>query len=67
MKKYRFFYHYNKQNKKIIVHYKKQCIIVDNVHCLVPCESKWNKTQPNLVMQGWAKKVKIIYNWAFIS
>lgn len=57
MKKYRFFYHYYKQKGKMSVHFKKSCTIVDNIECLVPCETKWNKTQPNLVMRGFAKNV----------
>lgn len=67
MKKYRFFYHYNKLNNKMTVHFRKKCYIVDNIHCLPPCESKWNKTQPHLVMQGWATRVKMTNSWAFIN
>lgn len=67
MRKYRFFYHYNKLNKKITVHYRGKCIIEKDVHCEVPTESKWNKTQPNLVVQGWAKQVKVINNTIFIK
>ena len=54
---YRFFYHYYKQYKKMSFHFKNEkCIVVDNVICNVPCETKWNiKSQPNLVMRGWAK------------
>lgn len=59
MRKYRFFYHYNKQNKKMSLHFKKTCYIVNDVRCIVPCETKWNKRQPNLVMQGFATDVII--------
>lgn len=59
MKKYRFFYHYNKQLKKMTIHFKKTCNIVDNVVCHVPCETKWNKRQPNLVMRGFCEDLKI--------
>jgi hypothetical protein len=41
------------------VHYRKQCIAVDNIACFVPTHTKWNKFQPRVVMQGWAKKVII--------
>jgi len=58
-KTYRFFYHYNKQNKKMTVHYRGICYLVKDIDCQVPCNSKWNKTQPNLVMQGFAKEVII--------
>jgi len=59
MKKYRFFYHYNKPKKAMTVHFKDACYVVDNINCMVPCETKWNKTQPNLVMRGFAEKVTI--------
>lgn len=64
--KYRFFYHYNKKENKLTVHYRKKCIIADNIMCTVPTESKWNKQQPYIVMQGWAKEVKIISNKCII-
>jgi hypothetical protein len=57
MKKYRFFYHYYKQKNCMTVHFKKKCIIANNIKCETPCETKWNKTQPMLVMQGWATNV----------
>lgn len=41
------------------VHYRKQCFPVDNIACFVPTYTKWNKGQPRVVMQGWAKKVII--------
>ena len=65
-KKYRFFFHYYKQKRKMSIHYKKQCIIVDDIICNVPCETKWNKTQPNIVMQGFAEHVVIENNKAII-
>lgn len=51
----RFFFHYNKPNKKISVHYNKTCYIVDDITCKTEIESKWSKKQPYLVIQGWAK------------
>lgn len=66
MKKYRFFYHFNKANKAMTVHFKKQCIVVKDVKCQVPCETKWNKTQPYLIMRGMATNVEIIDNVAYI-
>lgn len=66
MKKYRFFYHYYKQKKKMSVHFRGMCMVVDDVICLASCETKWKKTQPNLVMQGFATDVKIINNQAII-
>ena len=64
---YRFFYHYYKQKKKMTIHWKNTCNVVDDVVCLVPCETKWNKTQPNLVMRGWADNLKIKNNIGYIS
>ncbi len=66
MRKYRFFYHFYKQKKKMSVHYRGVCNIVDDIMCFAPCNTKWNKTQPNLVMEGFSSKVEIIDNHAYI-
>ena|SRR6185503_4069305 len=56
----RFFFHYNKPaslkagTPKLSVHVNKQCHIVDKVVCNVLVESKINKRQPRVVMQGFA-------------
>lgn len=39
------------------VHFRDTCHVTDNVECRVPCETKWNKTQPNLVMRGYASNI----------
>lgn len=57
MREYRFFYHYNKPAKAMSVHFRKRCYIVNNIACFVPTYSKWNKGQPKVVMQGFAKKI----------
>lgn len=57
MRKHRFFYHFYKQKGKMSVHFRGACSTVDDVECKVPCETKWNKTQPMLVMRGWANNV----------
>jgi hypothetical protein len=49
------------------IHFKDQCRVVDNVVCEVPCETKYNKRQPRLVMQGFAAQVDIKNNTAFIK
>lgn len=67
MKQYRFFYHYNKQHQKMTIHFKKTCHIVDNVVCLVPCNTKWNKRQPKLVMQGFASNLELKYGEGILS
>lgn len=58
-KTYRFFYHYFKQNKCLSVHFKKQCIRCQDIVCMAETESKWNKTQPQLVIQGFASRIEI--------
>ena len=60
MKKYRVFYHYNKQEKKMSVHFRGKCHIVNDVNCSVEVNTKWNKRQPYLVMQGFARDVMIV-------
>lgn len=66
-KKYRFFYHYYKQYNCLSVHFRGKCYKAANVICKVPTESKWNKTQPNLVMRGFAKEVTIVDGLATIK
>lgn len=66
-KTYRFFYHFNKHTKKLTVHYRDKCIPCDDVICSVPTNSKWNKTQPYLVMQGFAKEIIIKNNKVYIE
>jgi hypothetical protein len=66
MKPKRFFYHYYKQKKKMSIHWNKSCHVVDNVVCEVPCETKWNKRQPQLVMRGWAKELVILDGVGYI-
>jgi hypothetical protein len=52
-----FWFHYRKKDGKMTIHYKNECIIVDEIICHVPCRSKRNKRQPKLVMSGKAKNV----------
>lgn len=57
----RFYYHYYKQKKSMSFHFgSEKCHVVDDVVCGVPCETKWSKTQPNLIMRGWASGYTII-------
>ncbi len=67
MKKYRFFYHFYKQKGKMSVHFRNTCTVVDDIICQVPCETKWNKTQPRLVMRGFAKRVDFHRGAAIIT
>jgi len=66
MRKYRFFYHYFKQKKKMSIHFRNKCYIVDNITCKVECETKWSKTQPNIVMRGFCTEIIIDNNSAII-
>lgn len=56
-KKYRFFFHYRRSDKKMSVHFKNQCIPCLDIICHVPIETKRNKTQPFLVLQGFCENV----------
>jgi len=67
MKKYRFFYHYFKQKKKMSVHFRGSCMVVDDIVCNVTCETKWRKGQPQLVMQGFCSEVIFENNKAIIK
>lgn len=59
-KKYRFFYHYYRQYDCMSIHYKGACTRVDSVVCEAKNETKRNKTQPRLVIQGFSSNVKIV-------
>lgn len=39
------------------IHFRNTCTVVDEIQCLVPCYTKWNKRQPHLVMQGYASEI----------
>ncbi len=67
MKPRRFFYHFNKQNKAMTVHFLGKCMIAKNVICKVECETKWTARQPRLIMRGFAKNVTIENNIAIIE
>lgn len=56
-KVYRFFFHYNKKEKKMSVHYRGTCYLTEHVRCRVPCSTKWNEKQPRVVMQGYAQGI----------
>ena len=66
-KLYRFYYHYYKQYKEMSVHYRGTCHRVKGIVCNVPCETKYNKRQPYLVMQGYCSSVIIENNTAYIT
>ena len=66
-KTYRFFYHYFRGKKAMSIHFKGACYVVDDIKCGVPCETKWNRRQPYLVMRGYAHDVKIISGVAYVT
>lgn len=41
------------------IHFRGACVRVKDVVCNVPCETKWNATQPTLILRGWAAEVVI--------
>ncbi len=49
------------------VHFRGKCIPCIDLKCNVPCETKRNKTQPKLVMQGFCKSVTVENNIAIID
>lgn len=57
MKKYRFFYHYRRQDGLMSVHFRKKCTPIRDVECRVKSETKRNKEQPRLVIQGFATDI----------
>ena len=58
-KKYRVFFHYYKQYKCMSIHFRNKCMKAKNIECNVAIETKYNKSQPQLVMQGFAESVEI--------
>jgi hypothetical protein len=66
MKPKRFFFHFNRPasqkagTPKMSVHWDNSCQIVDKVVCAAPTQSKINKHQPRVVMQGTTTTVNIV-------
>ena len=60
MKKYRFWYHYNKPMSKkcgypiLTVHYRGRCLYATRIVCKVPTETHKRERQPRMVVRGWA-------------
>jgi hypothetical protein len=66
-KKYRFFYHYFKQKNCMSVHFRGQCHQCKDVVCDASTETKWNKTQPKLVIRGFASEIENINGIIYIK
>lgn len=68
-----FWFHYNKPASKtvgkpqITIHYKNECIIVDNLICNVPTLGRLRKTQPHWVVAGKTRGIDIKDGIATIS
>lgn len=74
MRKYVFWFHYNKPKTvangkpQITIHYKKQCLIVDNLVVGVPTEGKIRTgEQPNFVVRGKCSQLTVIDGIAYIK
>lgn len=67
MKPKRFFFHFRKSTGDLTLHWKKQCIPIKDIVCNVPVETKWNKQQPLVVLQGFANNIEIINDKAVIT
>jgi hypothetical protein len=67
MRKKRFFFHFRKSTGALTLHWNNQCISINDVKCNVPLETKWNKTQPRVVLRGFAKEINIIKKVAYIN
>lgn len=73
MKKYSFFYHYNKPaslkagRNQLTVHYQNMCLLVDGVDVRVPCKSKNRKKQPRCVLVGKCTSIIIENGIAIIN
>lgn len=66
-KQYRFFYHFRRAENAMTIHFQGRCLLAKDITCGVKTETKWNKQQPYLVIQGFASNVEIINNKAYIS
>jgi len=59
MRLYSFFFHYRKQTQGMTVHFRGKCYPCKYVNCQAPCYTKYNKTQPQLVMAGKAYNIVV--------
>ena len=48
------------------LHFRKKCYFVKNINCLVPTNTKINKTQPKGVVQGFCTDIKLEKDVAII-
>lgn len=68
-----FFFHYNKPMSQttgkpvISIHYKNQCMMVENIVCNVKTWGHLRKIQPRFVMKGKATSIEVKDGVAYIS
>ncbi len=68
-----FWFHYNKPRSssvgkpQITIHYKKQCLIVDNLICNVSTAGHLKNSQPRFVVKGKCSNIIIKNNIAYID
>ena len=73
MKTYSFWFHYNKpQSRKngkpiLTVHYKGQCIFVEDLIINVPTHLRIRKQQPHAVISGKCSSFIVVNNKGVIS
>ena len=66
MRKYRFWYHFNKPKSRVYkhpiltVHYKGHCIHTRKIVCDVPTETHRRMKQPYMVVRGWTEDICIL-------
>ena len=67
MRKYRFWYHYNKPESRktgkpvMTIHYRDRCTMAEEIICEVPTETHKRRRQPHIVVRGWAEEVEYIW------
>ena len=66
MRKYRFWYHYNKPKSReykapiMTVHYKGHCIHTRSIVCDASTETHRRERQPYMVVRGWTTDISIL-------
>lgn len=66
MKKFAFFFHYNKPLSKklgkniLSIHWQDACHFVEGLRCNVPVHTRNRKRQPHCVITGKAERIEIV-------
>jgi len=73
MKKYRFWFHYNKPESRkagkpvMTLHYRDRCLTTNSIECEVETETHRRKRQPHMVIRGWAESVGFMTQEAAVN